>query len=122
MSPTSLTDGALLALAVPVLFILLFGAAMRASAVHVCRVVTADTTTVVVKPAAAVPKLQLSTCAPTAPLIVQPAVAVVQVTPPPAGSGSLSVKAFAAPGPLFVTTIVNVAVAPAVIVPPSGVL
>ena len=52
----------------------------------------------------------------------QPAVAVVQFTPPPAGNASVIVTLAAVPGPRLVTTMVNVAVSPAVIVAPSGVL
>src|SRR5439155_4314178 len=40
----------------------------------------------------------------------------------PGGNGSLSVTLLAVPGPLFVTTIVNAAVSPALIVPWSAVL
>src|SRR5712691_3483652 len=65
--------------------------------------------------------VQPKLCAPTAPVTVQPTVAVVHVTLPPAGSGSLIATPVAVPGPLLVTTMVKVAVSPAVIVPLSGV-
>src|SRR4249919_4237193 len=72
---------------------------------------------------ASVPMLgQLSVCAAPAPVTVQPAVAVLHVNVAPFGSGSLIVALFAGPGPLLVNTMVKVAVWPAVIVPPSGVL
>src|SRR5580765_6752959 len=67
------------------------------------------------------PTPQFSTCDPAAPLMLQFGVLVVHVTPPPDGSGSDSVTFFARPGPRLVTTIVNVAVAPATIVWLSGV-
>src|SRR2546430_2181358 len=73
--------------------------------------------------AAMSPKLQLSTCG-LVPLIAQPFTTGVsaQVTPPPSGSVSVSVTLLARPVPVLVTTIVNVAVSPALIVCPSGVL
>src|SRR5262245_19793396 len=121
MLPASLFCSALVATAVAVLCI----------SWHDCKLVTALTTIVnalpapsarsYVPPPAGVPAPQLSTCDPTAPVIVHCGVLVVHVTPPPLGSGSLSVTPFASPGPRFVTTIVNVAVPPAVTVPPSGV-
>src|SRR5205814_958747 len=87
---------------------------------------TAVTTAVKVALTARLPgagTAQLSFCDPTAPLTVQPVVEVAQVTPPPAGSGSSTrVTPVAVPGPRLVTTMVNVAVSPAVIVPLSGVL
>ena len=73
-------------------------------------------------PAKMSPRVQVSVCAPGAPLIEQPAVLVCQFTPPPAGSGSVSTTAVAVPSPLLLTTMVNVAVSPALIVCPSGVL
>src|SRR5437660_1005267 len=66
--------------------------------------------------------VQPKLCEPTAPVTVQPAVAVLHDTPPPASSGSLIATPVSVPGPLLVTTMVNVAVDPAVTVPPSGVL
>src|SRR5438093_1231065 len=108
MLPVSCADGLLVALAV----------ARFGIAVHDWKLVTAVTTTGRDCPAAKSPKLQLSTFAAT----LQPAVAVVHVRPPGAGSGSFSVTLFAVPGPALLTTMVNVAVSPALIVAPSGVL
>ena len=116
MRPESLTCEALIALAVAVLFI----------AVQALLLVTAVTTAVKVAFTARLPgagTTQSSFCVPTAPVTVQPVVAVAQVTPPPAGSGSsVRVTPVAVPGPRLVTTMVKVAVAPARIVPASGVL
>jgi len=111
MLPESLTGGALVAVAVAVLFIV----------VHVVALVAALTVIVVDAFAARLPSVQFSVCDPTAPVIVHPPVEVVQFTPPPAGNGSLKVTAIAVAGPRLVTTIVNTAVAPGVIEPPSGV-
>src|SRR5262249_26207937 len=90
---------------------------------QVCNVVGAVTTAVNDAPCASVPTVQFNVCAPTAPVTLQFGVAVDHVTPvpPPAGSGSLIATPVAVPGPLLVTTMVNVAVSPAVIVVPSGV-
>src|SRR6266536_1884496 len=112
MLPGSDTGGLLVALAV----------ARFGIVVHAWKLVTAVTTTVTDAPAAMSPKLQLSVCAPGAPLTLHPAEAVVQFTPPPAGSGSVSVTLLATPVPVLLTTMVNVAVSPALIVCPSGVL
>src|SRR5437667_464144 len=112
MLPGSETGGLLVALAV----------ARFGIVVHAWKVVCALTTTVTDAPGAKSPKLQDSDCAPGAPLTLQPADAVVQFTPPPAGSGSVSVTLLATPGPALLTTMVNVAVSPAAIVCPSGVL
>src|SRR5205085_408097 len=72
---------------------------------------------------ASVPKVgQLNACVAPLPVIVQPAAPVAQVSAAPLGSGSVKVTPFAGPGPLLVSTILKVAVCPAVIVPPSGVL
>src|SRR5206468_504944 len=90
--------------------------------VHAWKLVSALTTTVADPPAARSPKLQDSDCAPGAPLTLHPADAVVQFTPPPAGSGSVRVTLVAVPVPVLLTTMVNVAVSPALIVCPSGVL
>src|SRR6185436_4053835 len=69
--PLSLTELALLALAVAVLFI----------TVHACIDVTPVTTTVnVALSAKSTPRLQFRVCAPTAPVMVQPAVVVCQLT------------------------------------------
>src|SRR5262245_57379045 len=54
-------------------------------------------------------------------VMAQPTVPVVQVSVAPEGRGSLITTLFAVPGPLLVTTMVKVAVPPAVTVPPSGV-
>ena len=81
---------------------------------------TAVATTVFAVFAAMSPSAQLSDCVPGAPLTVQPVEPVVQFTPPPGGSVSLSVTLFAVPGPRLVTTMVNVAVSPAVTVPPAS--
>src|SRR4051812_7581502 len=89
---------------------------------HACAEVAAVTTAVTAEPAETSPKLQFNTCVPTGPVMLQPAEEVCHVTPPPAGSESVNVTAVAGPGPLFVTTMVKVAVCPAVIVLPSGVL
>ena len=83
--PESFTDTALVALAVAVLFI----------CVHAATLVAALTVTVTEAFGAKAPKLHAKTCVPIGPLTVQPAVAVVQFTPPPAGNGSLSVTALA---------------------------
>ena len=112
MLPGSCALGALVALAV----------ARFGIVVHAWRLVSACTTTVTDAPGAKSPKLQESVCAPGAPLIEHPAELVCQVTPPPAGSGSLSVTPKAGPAPVLLTTMVNVAVSPALIVCPSGVL
>src|SRR5207237_673702 len=68
-------------------------------------------------------KPQLNTCG-LVPLIAQPVTAGVSahVTPPPSGSVSVSVTLLATPVPVLVTTIVKVAVSPALIICPSGVL
>src|SRR5206468_157498 len=107
MVPLSFFDAALVELAVAVLF----------SSAHVCNVVGAVTTAVNDVPCASEPMVQLSVWVPTLPATEQPDVAVLQFTPvpPPAGSGSLIATPVAVPGPLLVTTIVNVAVSPAVI-------
>src|SRR5436853_223124 len=112
MLPSSCFDTALVALAVAVLF----------NCAHVSKVVGAVTTAVNEVPCASEPTVQFSVCAPTLPATEQPDVAVLQFTPvpPPAGSGSLVGTPVAVPGPLLVTTMVNVAVSPAVIVVPSG--
>src|SRR4029079_6289783 len=103
---------ALVATAVAVLFM----------AAHCAALVTALTTAVNDAPSLkSVPRLQFNVCDPGDPVTLQPKLDVVQLTPPPAGSGSLSVALFATPGPRLVTTIVNVAVAPSMIVAPSGV-
>src|SRR5437762_846747 len=89
--PESLTWSALVATAVAVLFI----------TVQAAGLVAAVTTAVKVAPCRkSTPKLQFSVCDPIEPLTVHPLVAVVQFTPPPAGSGSLTVPFFAFPGPL----------------------
>src|SRR5438874_1941144 len=113
MLPTSCTVAALEDVTVPVLFI----------TAHAVRDVGAVTTAVNVPACASAPIGQFRTCVPTGPVTVQPAPEdSVHVTPPPAGSGSFSTTLLAVPGPPFVTRIVNVAVWPAVTVPPSGVL
>src|ERR1700675_488472 len=112
MLPGSLTCAALVALALAV-----FGIA-----VHLPRLVTALTTAVNELPAVRLAIVQPSTWVPTGPVMLQPAVLVLQVPPPPAGSGSLIVTLVAVPGPLLVTTMVKVAVSPAVMAAPSGVL
>src|SRR5437867_60192 len=112
MLPGSLASGALVACAV----------ARFGIVVHAWKLVTALTTTVTEAPAARSPKLQDNDCAPGAPLTLHPADAVVQFTPPPAGSGSVSVTLLATPVPVLLTTMVNVAVSPALIICPSGVL
>src|SRR5437667_247755 len=112
MLPGSLTSGLLDACPVARLGIV----------VQACGLVTPLTTIVADAPAARSPKLQDSDCAPGAPLTLHPAEAVVQFTPPPAGSGSFSVTLLATPGPALLTTMVKVAVSPALIVCPSGVL
>ena len=66
--------------------------------------------------------MQLRTCAPSAPAIEQPASAVVQWTAAVPGRLSVRVTFFAVPWPMFSTLIENVAISPALIVPPSGVL
>src|SRR4029434_5969132 len=87
--------------------------------------VTAVTTAVKVAFTARLPgagTAQFSFCDPTAPLTPHPVVDVAQGTTPRARSGSSTmVTPVAIPGPRLVTTIVNVAVSPAVIVPLSGV-
>src|SRR5712691_3254123 len=110
MRPGSLASGVLVECAV----------ARFGIVVHACALVTAVTTTVTDAPAAKSPKLQDSDCAPGAPLTLHPADAVVQFTPPPAGSGSVSVTLLATPGPALLTTMVKVAVSPALITCPSG--
>src|SRR5215212_1779581 len=65
------------------------------------------------------PKLQLRTSLLTGPLIEQDALSSLQSTP--AGRLSVRVTSRATPGPRFSTTIVNVAVPPALTLPPSGV-
>src|SRR5215218_3228998 len=112
MLPASLTDAALVAVAVAVLFM----------SAHWPSAVGAVTVALKAAPAARLPTLQFSVCAPTAPVTVQPAVTVPHVTPPPAGSGSLIATPVAVPGPLLVRTMLNVAVEPAVMTPASGVL
>src|SRR2546430_1816016 len=91
-------------------------------AAHATGLVTALNTTVFEAPLARSPKLQVSTCG-FAPAMPQPVTAGVsaQVTPPPSGSVSVSVTFLAVPTPPLFTTIVNVAVSPALIVCPSGV-
>src|SRR6266581_8022125 len=106
MRPGSLTSGLLVACAV----------ARFGIVVHAWKLVSALTTTVTDAPAAKSPKLQDSDCAPGAPLTLQPADAVVQFTPPPAGSGSVSVAFLSVPGPALLITMVKVAVSPALIV------
>src|SRR6188474_582828 len=66
--------------------------------------------------------LQFSVCVAPLPVIEQPALAVLHGSAAPLGSRSLTVTSVAVPGPLLVTTIVNVAVSPAWIVAVSGVL
>ena len=82
---------------------------------HAWRLVCAVTTAVNEAPCASVPTLQCSAFATT----VQFGVAVPHVRP--AGSGSSMTTFNAVPGPKLVTTMVNVAVSPALIVCPSGV-
>jgi len=111
MEPGSDTCGAFVATAVAV-----FGID-----VHEPPLVSAETTTVADAPAVRSPRLQLRTCEPGLPLMLQPDVLVCQFTPFPDGSVSLTVTLVAVPVPVLLTTIVNVAVAPAEIVAPSGV-
>src|SRR4051794_16832135 len=82
----------------------------------------AETVYVFDPPGTRSPTVQSRTCAPSAPVIAQPASPVVQWTAAVPGSASCSVTAFAVPWPMFSTLIENVAVSPALIVPPSGVL
>src|SRR5207302_667145 len=90
---------------------------------HAVKLVAALNTTVFAAPPIMSPKLQFSVCG-FEPVIAQPVTAGVnaQVTPPPMGSMSVSVTLLAVPVPALVSTIVNVAVSPALIVCPSGVL
>src|SRR6185295_2497107 len=88
---------------------------------HLPRLVTALTVSVFEVFAAMSPSVHCSVCTPATTFTAHNCglvTGVVQVTPPPEGSGSLFVTAFAVPGPLLVTTMVNVAVSPAVIKPP----
>ena len=64
--------------------------------------------------------MQDSTCAPSGPLIEQSASDSVQWRP--AGRSSLSVTPVAVPWPMFSTLIEKVAVSPALMLAPSGVL
>jgi hypothetical protein len=93
-------------------FAALATAAGLGSAVHAWKLVLAATTTVVDPLAAMSPKLQLR----FNPLVVHPVVVVIQVRPPPEGSVSLSVTVLAVPVPVLLTTMVKVAVSPALIV------
>src|SRR5947208_2653405 len=100
MVPSSFFDAALVALTVAVLF----------SSAQVSTLVGAVTTAVNDVPCVSEPTVQFNVCVPTLPATEQPDVAVLQFTPvpPPAGSGSLIATPVAVPGPLLVTTIVNV--------------
>src|SRR5947207_1550208 len=114
MLPGSLCGSVLVEVTVAVLF----------QTAHTVPLVGAVTTAVNAAPWANVPTAQFKTCAPTAPVTVQPAPDDrTHVTPPFPGSVSLITTPVAVPGPLFVTTIVNVAVWPEVIgaAPASGV-
>src|SRR3954467_9421946 len=89
---------------------------------NVLPVRSAETVYVLDPPGTRSPTVQSRTCAPSAPLMAQPASPVVQWTAAVPGSASWSVTAFAVPWPMFSTLIEKVAVSPALIVPPSGVL
>jgi hypothetical protein len=88
------------------------------------------TWTVTLAPAARVPNAQLSVCCagPPAGAIVQiglvaaESAAIDQLTPVPAGSGSLRATFFAAPGPALPTVMVKPSGPPVLIVAASAVL
>src|SRR5437763_44514 len=90
---------------------------------HGVKLVAALNTMVFDAAAAISPKLQLSTCG-LVPLIAQPVTAGVNahVTPPPIGSLPLTLTPTPFPYTTLFRSIVNVAVSPALIVCPSGVL
>src|SRR5215813_12044670 len=77
-------------------------------ALVVCTTTVADAFT------ARLPKLQLSTCAPLTLHVPTLVLITPQVRPPVVGSGSLKVTFWDVPGPVLVTTIVNVSCWPVV--------
>src|SRR5438270_254187 len=85
--------------------------------VHAAKLVVALSTIVRAAPPARSPNAQFSVCG-FDPVIAQPVTAGVSahVTPPPIGSMSVKVTLFAVPAPVLVSTMVNTAVSPALMV------
>lgn len=109
MLPVSVADDEFVAVTVAVLFIV----------VQTDVVVDVVTDALNVALGASDPTVQVSVCAPVAPVTVQPAVLVDQ-TSCTAGSASVITTPVAAPVPTLPTRIVNVAVDPGVTIWPFG--